>query len=113
MLTDMPAGVTQKQIEDFFRQACVQRSTSMFQSVSLISALKMAYVVFPSIISAKVIYSVRHNLKEAKTLNGQVVLPSGVTIPVSYSSSSFRHNSNQSEQAPQQMIEPEVQAYLA
>jgi hypothetical protein len=71
----------------------------MFQSVSLISALKMAYVVFPSVISAKVIYSVRFSPVDNQTLNGQVVLPGGVMIPVSYSSSSFRHN--QSEQAPQ------------
>ena len=31
----------------------------MFQSISMISALKMAYVVFPSINSAKAIYNVK------------------------------------------------------
>jgi hypothetical protein len=34
----------------------------MFQSVNMITALKMAYVVFPSVSSAKAIFNVRVNL---------------------------------------------------
>ena len=60
MLTNIPSDVTQKQIEAFFKTLCLQRSTTMFQSVSMIAALKMAYVVFPSVTSAKAIHLVRH-----------------------------------------------------
>ena len=56
MLSDIPAGTTQSQIENFFKTTCMQRSTTVFQSVNMISALKMAYVVFPSVSSAKVIF---------------------------------------------------------
>jgi len=55
MLTNIPSDVTQKQIEAFFKTICLQRSTSMYQSVSMIGALQMAYVVFPSVTSAKAI----------------------------------------------------------
>lgn len=59
MLTNIPSDTTQKQIEAFFKNACVQMGTSMFESVRVISALKMAYIVFPSLNSSKTIYRVK------------------------------------------------------
>ena len=59
MLTDIPSDVTQKQLEAFFKTLCLQSSTTMFQSVSLLPSLKMAYVVFPSVSSAKSVFNVR------------------------------------------------------
>jgi hypothetical protein len=58
MLSGVTSDVTQKQIETFFKQACIQMGTSMFESVRVISALQMAYVVFPTIGAAKTIFRV-------------------------------------------------------
>jgi hypothetical protein len=62
MLTNLPSDVSQKQVEAFFKTLCLQRSTTMFQSISMIGALQMAYVVFPSVTSAKAIHMVSKEL---------------------------------------------------
>ncbi len=58
MLTNIPQDVTQKQIEAFFKTSCLQMGCAMFESVSMIAALKMGYVVFPSVTSSKTIFKV-------------------------------------------------------
>lgn len=63
----------------------------MFQSVNMITALKMAYVVFPSVSSAKAIFN---ELNGTMSLNGRDV------IEVAYSTNSLR--SNILENAPAQ-----------
>jgi len=58
MLSNLSSDITQKQIEQYFKHLSLQVGCAMVESVSVIAALKMAYVVFPSIISAQTIYRV-------------------------------------------------------
>jgi hypothetical protein len=58
MLSNIPSEVTQKQIEAFFKTTCLQVGTSMFENIRMITALKMAYVVFPTVNASKTIFKV-------------------------------------------------------
>lgn len=91
MLSGVTSDVTQKQIEVFMKQACIQTGTSIFESVRVISALQMAYVVFPTINSAKMIYRVRTNkYVNVQTLNGSFILNGKDKIEVSFSTDCSR-----------------------
>ncbi|CDW85037.1 rna binding motif protein [Stylonychia lemnae] len=81
MLSNIPSEVNQKQIEAFFKTACLQMGTSMYESVRMIGALKMAYVVFPTMNSSRIIY---------KMLNGSMSLNGKDKIEVTYTPNTMR-----------------------
>lgn len=62
MLSNLTPDITQKQVELYFKQLCLQAGVSMVESVSVIAALKMGYVVFPNINAAKSIFRVIFSL---------------------------------------------------
>lgn len=65
--------------------------TSMFESVRVISALKMAYVVFPTINAAKTIYRVNYIcIINIQMLNGSMTLNGIDKIEVSFSANCSR-----------------------
>ena len=63
----------------------------MFQSVSMIGALKMAYVVFPSVSSAKAVFNVRTTWFNSQSLGGYMSLNGKERIEVQYAANSSRN----------------------
>ena len=66
--------------------------TSMFESVRMIGALKMAYVVFPTLNSSRTIFKVGllEIINCLKVLNGTMCLNGKDHIEVSYSPNTMR-----------------------
>lgn len=93
MLSNMSSDVTQKQIENFFKTTCMQVGSTMFESVRVISALRMAYVVFPTINAAKTIYRVscQEYSLFVQNLNGYMSLNGRDKIEVSFTPNTMRN----------------------
>jgi len=58
-LSNVSSDIKKHQLEAQFRQLAQMASVSQPESIQIIEALKMAYVVFPSIPAASKVYHVR------------------------------------------------------
>lgn len=62
MLTEVPEDIAEYEIEKHFKNLCGSVGVALPESVRSISTLGMAYVIFPSISTARTIFKVSLNV---------------------------------------------------